>query len=240
MADRMAVIPEVGDQAFELGQRPVHDDHPHLVVHLVEKRHLPCRHLENLERIGRGEHPRHAVGHAHAARLVDEGAVLQGRLVHLVGSLARRVEGRVAAAHDLELGAVARRPIGAGNVWCGARGGTCGHRQREPEANAANANAIHETRLPRIFRSLADCTPGPSDTAIRGSAGAQTLGHAEIWLSDAMLRKAIPVPTAWCRRSRVRRHKMPATGVASGLDHRSISKPARSRYWPTLSRSRRS
>jgi hypothetical protein len=83
MADRVAVVLGFDDQGLLRGQRPIHEDHADLMVHFIEKRDLARRHLENLERIGCGEHAWQAVGDADPARLVDDGALLQARPVRL-------------------------------------------------------------------------------------------------------------------------------------------------------------
>ena len=99
-----------------LGHRLVHGDHADLVVELVDDRDLPGRRLDDLERIGVGEHARQPVGHAEFAGVVDDRAVLQARHVLLIGGLARRGERQFAAADELDFGVVFGRPIDPGKI----------------------------------------------------------------------------------------------------------------------------
>src|SRR5207237_2457953 len=88
-----------------------------LVIELMDDRDLPRWHLKDRKWIRRGEHAGHPVRHAVSACGIDDGAVLQARDVLFMGLLAGRGERQLAAADDLDLGPVFRRPIGSGNIW---------------------------------------------------------------------------------------------------------------------------
>ena len=64
MADRMAVLVREDDHFLLARQRLVHRDLADLVVELVQDRDLGPRPLDDLERVGRGEHARQPVWHA--------------------------------------------------------------------------------------------------------------------------------------------------------------------------------
>ena len=122
------------------------------MVELVDDGDLPGRRLDDLERIGRGEHARQPVGHAELARVVDDRAVLQARHVLLIGGLAGRGERQFAAADELDLGVVFGRPIGPGNIRRLAVGrpgqDRCREQRRQSQAGARTHAKIFHQLLP--------------------------------------------------------------------------------------------
>ena len=87
------------------------------MIELVDDRDLPRWHLKDRKRIRGGKHAGHPIRHAVSARDIDDRAVLQAGDVLFIGLLAGRGERQLAAADDLDLGPVFRRPVCSGNIW---------------------------------------------------------------------------------------------------------------------------
>ncbi len=134
MANGMTVVEGEGDQLLKRGQRFVHRDRADLVVQFVNDGDLPGRSLDDLERVGIGEHPGDAVRNAEFARCIGDGPVLKSRLVHLLRRTARGRERQGATANELKAGIVLGYPVRAGNVGRRARGNshrTADHRSHQ-------------------------------------------------------------------------------------------------------------
>jgi hypothetical protein len=92
------------------------------VIELIEDGELAGRALDDLERIGRRQHPRQPVRHAKPPGVVRDRAVLQAGHVPLVGGLAGLVERQIATADELDFRAIPGCPVDA--VGIGAVGRT--------------------------------------------------------------------------------------------------------------------